>query len=62
MYPNLINMLESPFITHETKAEIKQVLEALGQKASTGIKLLTDEFVRIARTKIFHCITTMNMA
>jgi len=51
MYPNLINMLESPFITQETKAEIKQVLEALGQKASTGIKLLTDEFVKIARTK-----------
>lgn len=51
MYENLINMLECPFITPETKAEIKQVLEALGQKVSTGIRLLTDEFVRIAKLK-----------
>jgi hypothetical protein len=51
MYQNLKNMLNCDFITAEAKAEIKQVLETLEQNASTGIRSLTDEFVRIAKQK-----------
>jgi antitoxin component of RelBE/YafQ-DinJ toxin-antitoxin module len=51
MYQNLKNMLNCDFITAEAKAEIKQVLEAVGQKPSTGIRSLADEFVRIAKSK-----------
>lgn len=51
MYQNLKNMLNCDFITAEAKAEIKQVLETLEQNASTGIRSLTNEFVRIAKQK-----------
>jgi hypothetical protein len=51
MYKNLIAMLESQFITEVTKAEIKQLLEAVGQKNFIVIRPLTDEFVRIAKQK-----------
>lgn len=50
-YPHLENMLTCDFITAEAKAEIKQVFEKLGEKVSTGIRSLTDEFVRIAGVK-----------
>lgn len=50
-YVHLKNMLTCDFLTEEAKAEIKQVLEVLGQKVSTGIRTLTDEFVRIAKSK-----------
>jgi hypothetical protein len=45
-------MLESPFITDETKAEIRELLEKIKNLISSKtIRNLTDEFVKIARTK-----------
>ncbi len=51
MYQNLKNMLNCDFITTETKAEIKEVLEKLQQKTPTRIGSLIDEFVRITESK-----------